>query len=90
VNRKKSLPWIAAASTTLSSCVPAWVVQTSFPSAVQAMPQGLPAPRNVSSRPTVLTSFLASTSMTLTTLVFIHPMSTWMGCRSKLHTTCVT
>jgi hypothetical protein len=65
----------AAASITLSSWVPAWVTQICLPSGVQATPQGLAAPRSMSSSSTVLTSFLATTSMIVSALVFIHPRS---------------
>ena len=79
-----SRPAAAAASTTLTSCVPAWLTQSDVPSAVQATPHGFPAAKYDSSKPSVLTSFFCGTSRMLTTLMVIQPNSTCVGTSSKL------
>jgi hypothetical protein len=75
---------------TSNSCVPATLTQTLLPSGVKATPWGLAAPRSFSSRPIVPITRRWRTSMTLTTLVLIQPMSTRNGSSSKLEKRCVT
>ncbi len=65
----------AGASITLISWVPAWLTQIDLPSGVTATSHGMAAPRSMSSRSTVLTSFFSATSMMLMALVFIQPRS---------------
>ena len=57
-----------------------------FPVARAGDAPGVARAQGGSSNPIVLTIFFCGMSITLTTLLFIHPMFSWMGIGSKFDT----